>query len=62
MISNVSAAIINPIIGKAADTSLIASLKVCVIICILICIIFLLYSRNEKLKNAKKYDEVIVHL
>ena len=51
MVGDVSAALVNPVIGKAADVSLIASFKVCAIICILICILFLIYSKNEKLKE-----------
>jgi len=48
MIGDVSAAIINPIIGKAADISVVTSFKVCGVICVLIIILFLLYSRGEK--------------
>lgn len=51
MIGDVSAAMINPIIGKTADISIITSFKICVIICILICILFFLYSRSEKSKE-----------
>jgi MFS family permease len=51
MVGDVSAALVNPVIGKAADVSLIASFKVCAIIGILICILFLIYSNNEKLKE-----------
>lgn len=51
MIGEISVAIINPVIGKAADISIMASFKVCAIISILVCILFLIYSRNEKLKE-----------
>lgn len=51
MVGDISAAILNPIIGKAADVSIITSLKVCTLICILICILFLIYRRNENYKK-----------
>lgn len=51
MIGEISVAIINPVIGKAADISIMASFKVCAIISILVCILFLIYSRNEKSKE-----------
>jgi MFS family permease len=47
MIEDVLAAIINPVIGIAADMSIVVSFKVCLIICIVIFILLFLYKRSE---------------
>jgi len=60
MIGDVSAAIINPIIGKAADVSVITSFKVCGVICIVICGLFLFYSSGEKQRIEKIRSKISV--
>lgn len=46
MIGDISAAVINPVIGRAADVSIITSFEVCVVICTVIFILLFLYKRS----------------
>ena len=53
MLGDVCAAVVNPIIGRAADISIAASFFVCVLICIVMVSLFLFYFRKQN--QEKRY-------
>lgn len=51
MLADVTAALVNPVIGKAAQLSLVAAFETCGGICIVMYILFRIYRNKQKLTN-----------